>query len=222
MVILPALNDPMRKFLLVDDHAIVRSGIKFWLSAEYNPSEIDEAENGKEAIKKIEENDYDLLLLDIHMPETNSFDLLKHILTTRPDAKVLIFSMNSEGMYAKRYLKAGAVGFVSKDAPIEELKKAVDLTLNNRKYFSDKFIDTMLNEKTGEENINPFFKLSDREFEITSLLLEGKSVGEISTLLNIHNSTTGTYKARIFEKLKIENIFQLNKLATLYDIKRSD
>ena len=212
----------MRKFLLVDDHAIVRSGIKFWLSAEYNPSEIDEAENGKEAIKKIEENDYDLLLLDIHMPETNSFDLLKHILTTRPDAKVLIFSMNSEGMYAKRYLKAGAVGFVSKDAPIEELKKAVDLTLNNRKYFSDKFIDTMLNEKTGEENINPFFKLSDREFEITSLLLEGKSVGEISTLLNIHNSTTGTYKARIFEKLKIENIFQLNKLATLYDIKRSD
>ena len=212
----------MRKFLLVDDHAIVRSGIKFWLSAEYNPSEIDEAENGREAIKKVEENDYDLLLLDIHMPETNSFDLLKHILITRPDAKVLIFSMNSEGMYAKRYLKAGAVGFVSKDAPIEELKKAVDLTLNNRKYFSDKFIDTMLNEKTGEENINPFFKLSDREFEITSLLLEGKSVGEISTLLNIHNSTTGTYKARIFEKLKIENIFQLNKLATLYDIKRSD
>lgn len=212
----------MKKFLLIDDHAIVRSGIKFWLSAEYDPSEIDEAENGKEATQKIEENDYDLLLLDIHMPETNSFDLLKHILATKPDTKVLIFSMNSEGMYAKRYLKAGAVGFVSKDAPIEELKKAVDLTLNNRKYFSDKFIDTMLNEKTGEENINPFFKLSDREFEITSLLLEGKSVGEISNLLNIHNSTTGTYKARIFEKLKIENVFQLNKLATLYDIKRAD
>lgn len=212
----------MKKFLLIDDHAIVRSGIKFWLSAEYNPSEIDEAENGKEAVKKIEDNDYDLLLLDIHMPETNSFDLLKHILSTKPDSKVLIFSMNSEGMYAKRYLKAGAVGFVSKDAPIDELKKAVDLTLNNRKYFSDKFIDTILNEKAGEENINPFFKLSDREFEITSLLLEGKSVGEISNLLNIHNSTTGTYKARIFEKLKIENIFQLNKLATLYDIKRSD
>ena len=212
----------MKKFLLIDDHAIVRSGIKFWLSAEYNPSEIDEAENGKEATRMVENNDYDLLLLDIHMPETNSFDLLKNILQTKPDSKVLIFSMNSEGMYAKRYLKAGAVGFVSKDAPIEELKKAVDLTLNNRKYFSDKFIDTILSEKAGEENINPFFKLSDREFEITTLLLEGKSVGEISNLLNIHNSTTGTYKARIFEKLKIENIFQLNKLATLYDIKKSD
>src|SRR5215216_902958 len=136
----------MKKFLLIDDHAIVRSGIKFWLSAEYNPSEIDEAENGKEASKKIEENDYDLLLLDIHMPETNSFDLLKYILSTKPEAKVLIFSMNSESMYAKRYLKAGAVGFVSKDAPIEELKKAVDLTLHNRKYFSDRFIDTILNE----------------------------------------------------------------------------
>lgn len=210
----------MKKFLLIDDHAIVRSGIKFWLSAEYNPSEIDEAENGKEATKKIQDNDYDLLLLDIHMPETNSFDLLKYILNTKPDSKVLIFSMNSEGMYAKRFLQAGAVGFVSKDAPIEELKKAIHLTLNNRKYFSDKFIDTILNEKIGEENINPFLKLSDREFEITSLLLEGKALSEISHLLNIHNSTTGTHKARIFEKLKIENVFQLNKLAVLYDIKK--
>lgn len=208
----------MKKFLLIDDHAIVRSGIKFWLSAEYNPSEIDEAESGKQATLKVNNNNYDLMLLDIHMPDTNSFDLLKYILTTKPNSKVLIFSMNSEGMYAKRFLKAGAIGFVSKDAPIEEFKKAVDLTLNNRKYFSEKFIDTILNEKSGEEN--PFLKLSDREFEITSLLLEGKALGEISQLLNIHNSTTGTYKARIFEKLKVENVFQLNELAVLYDIKK--
>jgi Response regulator containing a CheY-like receiver domain and an HTH DNA-binding domain len=210
----------MKRFLLIDDHAIVRSGIKFWLSAEYNPSEIDEAENGTEAIQKITDNDYNLILLDIHMPETNSFDLLKYAINLKPNSKVLIFSMNSEGMYAKRFLKAGAVGFISKDAPIEELKKAVNLTLNNKKYYSDKFIDTILNEKVGEENTNPFLKLSGREFEITSLLLEGKSVGEISTILNIHNSTTGTYKARIFEKLNIENVFQLNKLAVLYDIKK--
>ncbi len=209
----------MKRFLLIDDHAIVRSGIKFWLSAEYNPSEIDEAENGKEATQKINNNDYDLLLLDIHMPDTNSFDLLKYIMSTKPNSKVLIFSMNSEGMYAKRFLRAGAVGFVSKDAPIEELKKAINLTLNNKKYYSKKFIDTILNEKAGEENNNPFLKLSGREFEITSLLLEGKSVTEISQILTIHNSTTGTYKARIFEKLNIENVFQLNKLAVLYDIK---
>ncbi len=208
----------MKKFLLIDDHAIVRSGIRFWLSAEYNPSEIDEAENGKQATEKVDNNDYDLLLLDIHLPQTNSFDLLKSILITKPDSKVLIFSMNSEGMYAKRFLQAGAVGFVSKDAPIEELKRAVDFTLNNKKYFSDQFIESILNEKRGVDLNNPFLKLSEREFEITSLLLEGKSVGEISTLLNIHNSTTGTYKARIFEKLKIENIFQLTKLATLYDL----
>lgn len=208
----------MKKFLLIDDHAIVRSGIKFWLSAEYNPSEIDEAENGKQATEKVDNNDYDLLLLDIHLPQTNSLDLLKSILTTKPDSKVLIFSMNSEGMYAKRFLQAGAVGFVSKNAPIEELKRAVDLAIHNKKYFSDQLIDSILSEKNGVETNNPFFKLSEREFEITSLLLEGKSVGEISTLLNIHNSTTGTYKARIFDKLKIENIFQLNKLATLYDL----
>jgi two-component system, NarL family, invasion response regulator UvrY len=210
----------MKKFLLIDDHAIVRSGIKFWLSAEYNPSKIDEAENGKQATEKIQDTDYDLLLLDIHMPETNSFDLLKYILNTKPNSKVLIFSMNSESMYAKRFLKAGAIGFVSKDAPIEELKKAVDLTLNNRKYFSDTFIESVLNEKIDKEYNNPFSNLSTREFEIANLLLEGKPVGEISVLLNIKNSTTATYKARIFEKLKIENVLQLNELAVLYEIKK--
>ncbi|HUS03794.1 MAG TPA: response regulator transcription factor [Chitinophagaceae bacterium] len=210
----------MKKFLLIDDHAIVRSGIKFWLSAEYNPSKIDEAENGKQATEKIQDTDYDLLLLDIHMPETNSFDLLKYILNTKPDSKVLIFSMNSESMYAKRFLKAGAIGFVSKDAPIEELKKAVDLSLNNRKYFSDTFIESVLNEKIDKEYNNPFSNLSSREFEIANLLLEGKPVGEISVLLNIKNSTTATYKARIFEKLKIENVLQLNELAVLYEIKK--
>ena len=210
----------MKKFLLVDDHAIVRSGMKFWLSAEYNPSEIDEAENGKEAFQKIQDTDYDLLLLDIHMPETNSFELLKSILNTKPDSKVLIFSMNSESMYAKRFIKAGAMGFVSKDWPIEELKKAVDLILNNEKYFSNAFIESALDEKISKENNNPFSNLSDREFEITNLLLEGKGVGEISSFLNIKNSTTGTYKARIFEKLNVQNVLQLNELAVLYDIKK--
>lgn len=208
----------MKRFLVIDDHAIVRSGIKFWLAAEYDPAEIHEAENGKQATEKVENNDYDLLLLDILLPQTNSFDLLKSILTSKPDSKVLIFSMNSESMYAKRFLQAGAVGFISKDAPIEEFKKAVDITLNNKKYFSDQFIEGILTEKRNGDTNNPFLKLSEREFEITSFLLEGKSVGEISILLNIHNSTTGTYKARIFEKLNIENVFQLNKLATLYDV----
>ena len=210
----------MKNFLLIDDHAIVRSGIKFWLSSEYNPCEIDEAENGKEAYQKIQDKDYDIVLLDIQMPETNSFDLLKSILNTKPDCKVLIFSMNSENMYAKRFLNVGAMGFVSKDAPIEELKKAVDLILNGRKYFSDKFMEAVFSEKTGGENTNPFSTLSDREFEITNLLMEGKTVSEISALLNIKSSTTGTYKARIFEKLNIQNVFQLIELGTLYDIKK--
>jgi two-component system invasion response regulator UvrY len=210
----------MKRFLLIDDHAIVRSGIKFWLSAEYQNSEIDEAENGKEASQKVDENNYDLILLDIQIPETNSFELLKSILITRPESKVLIFSMNSEGVYAKRFLKAGAMGFVSKDAPIEELKKAVEYTLNNKKYFSDSFLESVMDDKVGNENNNPFSTLSDREFEIANLLLEGKAVGEISILLNIKNSTSGTYKARIFEKLNVHNVLQLNDLAIHCNIKK--
>lgn len=206
----------MKKFLLIDDHAIVRSGIKFWLGAEYNPSEIDEAQDGKQAEEMIMAKDYDLLLMDIQMPGTNTLELLKYILSVKPETKVLMFSMNSEDIYAKRFFKAGAKGFLSKVAPIEEIKKAIYLTLNDRKYFSSEFIENILTEK--EEN--PFHKLSDREFEITTLLLEGKTVTEIATVLNIAMSTTGTHKARIFEKLNINNVMELTKLAELYDIKK--
>jgi two-component system, NarL family, invasion response regulator UvrY len=215
------MNERMN-FLLIDDHAVLREGMRFILKEFYKECIIDEAENEAQAIKKIKENAYDLVVMDINMPETNALGLLKVALTYREDLKVLMFSMNSEKIHAKRYIEAGAKGFLSKDAPIDEIKKAVSTALNNKNYYSQDLINKLVLEKSGKEKSSPFDKLSDREFEIASLLLAGKSLSEISSLLNIQTSTTGTHKAKLFEKLQVKNLVELIELANMYEVKNKN
>ena len=117
----------MKKFLLVDDHMVVRSGIKILLSDIYNTSEIHEAMNGDTAIERLKTDEYDLILLDIQMPNTDTLGLMEYIHITYPTAKVLMFSMSAENIYAKRFMKAGAYGFISKEAPLEEITKAINV-----------------------------------------------------------------------------------------------
>ncbi|MFY7898825.1 MAG: LuxR C-terminal-related transcriptional regulator, partial [Chitinophagaceae bacterium] len=109
-------------------------------------------------------------------------------------------------------------GFLSKDAPVEEIKKAINLVLNNKKYYSDSMLESLIDDDATRQNENPFEKLSEREFAITNLLLKGMTLTEVSAALNIQMSTTGTHKARIFEKLNVKNILQLSELAKLYQI----
>jgi two-component system invasion response regulator UvrY len=191
----------MKNFLLVDDHDVVRSGLKILLTDLYNLSEIHEAINGDTAVIKLTENGYDLVILDIQMPNTDTLGLMEYIHITYPQTKVLMFSMSAENIYAKRFMKAGAYGFISKQAPLEEITKAI--------HAKDSF-----SGKSG----NPFNGLSPREFEIVAFILDGKTVTDISQILSIQPSTVGTYKARLFEKLGVENILQLKELATMYNL----
>ena len=119
----------MKKFLIVDDHDVVRSGIKGLLLELFKPSEIAEARDGESATENLKHNQYDLIMMDIQMPKTDTLGLMEYIHIKYPDAKVLVFSMSAESIYAKRFLKAGAKGFLSKDAPLEEIKKAINLVL---------------------------------------------------------------------------------------------
>lgn len=208
----------MKKFLLVDDHVVVRSGIKILLADIYEPSEIHEAMNGDTAAVKLKENKYDLILLDIQMPHTDTLGLMEYIRITYPEAKVLMFSMSAENIYAKRFMKAGAYGFISKEAPLEEITRAINIILNGKKYISESLAEKIAEDSFSGKSGNPFNELSPREFEIVSLLLEGKTVTEISHALNIQTSTVGTHKARLFEKLGVDNILKLKELATTYNL----
>lgn len=208
----------MKRFLLVDDHVVVRSGIKILLSEMHNPSEIHEAMNGDSAVEKLKENKYDLVLLDIQMPNTDTLGLMEYIHITYPDAKVLMFSMSAENIYAKRFMKAGAYGFISKESPLEEITRAINIILNGKKYISETLAEKLAEDSFSGKSSNPFNELSPREFEIVSLLLEGKTVTDISHALNIQTSTVGTHKARLFEKLGVTNILELKEMATTYNL----
>ena len=208
----------MKKFLLVDDHTVVRSGVKILLSDIYIPSEIYEAINGETAVAQLKERDYDLIMLDIQMPNTDTLRLMDYIHITYPQAKVLMFSMSAENIYAKRFMKAGAYGFISKEAPLEEITRAIQIILSGRKYISESLTEKLAEDSFSGKSGNPFNKLSPREFEIVSLLLDGKTVTDISHTLNIQTSTVGTHKARLFEKLAVTNILELKELATTYNL----
>lgn len=206
----------MKKFLIVDDHEIVRKGVKQILSELYFPCTIYEAHNEESALQHLKEQAFQLVLLDVQLPDTNPLNLVEFIRISQPEAKVLIFSMGAENIYAKRFLKAGAMGFVSKKSGLEELKKGIDLALNNRRYISDALAELLATESDKNHLGNPFERLTAREMEIANLLINGKSVSEIGEQLHLSVSTVGTHKARLFDKLGIENLAQLIELNRVY------
>jgi len=208
----------VKKILLVDDHFVVRSGMNGLLSEILKPCEIHEADSGETVTEKLKTNKYDLIMMDIQMPNTDTLGLMEYIHTKYPEARVLIFSMSPENIYAKRFLKAGAKGFISKEAVLDEIKKAINLVMNGRKYISESLAQSLAEESFSDKHENPFDKLSAREFEIFNLLMSGQAVKEMSNSLHLHTSTIGTHKARLFEKLGVSNILELKELASSYKI----
>ena len=209
----------MKKFLLIDDHVVVRSGIKTLLSGLYPDAEVDEAKDGETAMAHLKQSNYDLVMLDIRMPNTDTFSLMEFFKQEYPSLKVLVFSMSPENIYALRFIKAGARGFLSKDAPLEEIKKAIDLVLNEKKYISEELLFSLAEGQVPGVESNPFNALSSREFEIVALLLHGKTISGIAADLHLGISTVGTHKSRIFGKLKVSNLLEMKELANSYDIK---
>lgn len=207
------------KFLLIDDHSIIRTGLKMLINNFVAHAEIDEAADGDSGYEKIKKSPYAMVILDVNLPGTDSLSLVSNILAIKPETKILMFSMNAEDNYAKRYLKLGARGYLRKDESEEEIKKAIKTVLNDKRYISDTLSLQLQEEAFGNKTTNnPFEKLSPREFEIIQHIVRGESVSEISEKLHLHTSTIGTHKARIFEKLKCKNIIDINALAKTYNV----
>lgn len=135
----------MIKILHTDDDPIMRIWLKVIIKNFYPNCLIDEAEDGDSAFKKIKENDYQLIISDINMPQTDTFAFISSILALKPESKILMYSSNEEEEYAKQFLQLGAMGYLKKDAPQPEIKKAIDNCLNNKKYLSSSFIQVSNN-----------------------------------------------------------------------------
>lgn len=204
------------RFIVADDHSIVRMGLKLMLEADYPHETIDEAENGNEVVEKIKAHRYDLLILDFQMPNTDTFSIISNLLARDEHLKILIYSMASEKIFAGKLLKAGVKGFLSKEAKNTELLKAVDVVLHDGIYASKQVWAEAGKDLTPVGN--PFTSLSNKEMDILAYLVQGKTTKEISNLLNLQLSTISTHKFRIFRKLNVSNIIELIALTKEYPL----
>jgi DNA-binding NarL/FixJ family response regulator len=192
------------KALIADDHPIVRKGIVQLLKDAFPKMKTEEVNSGIEAVKKINGEIWDLIVLDISMPGRNGIEVLKHARNSGIKTPILILSMQAEEHYALRSLKAGASGYVSKESAGDELVKAVEKVMAGKKYISPK-VTEILAENLGEEPEIIHEKLSDREMEVMMLIASGKAVSDIANDLNLSVSTVSTYRLRILEKLHLHN-----------------
>lgn len=209
----------MNRILIADDHAMVRKGLKVVLSDQFPHALVDYASTGEDALHYVRANKYDLVILDMNFPDMSSFSLFQQLLVADSKLRALIYTMNSEHVYALRYLQLGAYGYLEKTSTDGELVKAVEAVLNGKRYFSADVMESMtLSFSAGLSPKNPFDRLSTREMEICMYLVKGHGIGKISSFLNLHTSTVATQKTRIFKKVEVDTLIDLADLAKTYKI----
>lgn len=207
----------MIKILVVDDHTIVREGLKKILVDTPDMVVADEVSNGQEVIKKVGNNDYDLILLDISLPGRSGLDVLKQLKCTKPKLPILMLSMHPEKQYAVRSLRAGASGYLTKQSASNELIDAIRKVAQGRKYITPSLAEKLAFELVVDARKLPHETLSDREYQVTCMIGSGKTVKEIAETLSLSVRTISTHRAHILKKMKMKNNAQL----TYYAIKNA-
>jgi two-component system invasion response regulator UvrY len=195
----------MINMLIADDHAIIREGVKQIIADAHDIVVADEASNGGEALSQALKKNYDVVILDITMPDSSGLDVLKELKSIKPNLKVLILSMHPEEQYAIRALRAGASGYLTKDSMPGELIAAIRRVALDRKYVSSSLAEKLASElETGAKH--PIHQaLSDREYEVMLMIASGKRIIGIANELHLSVKTVSTYKSRILQKLSMNN-----------------
>ncbi|HEB02081.1 MAG TPA: response regulator transcription factor [Nitrospirae bacterium] len=205
----------MTNILIVDDHMIVREGLKQILVDTPDLVVTDEAKNGEEALSKALGSDFDVVVLDIALPDKSGLEVLRQIRDRKPKLPVLILSMYPEDQFALRVLKAGASGYLNKESAPEELINALRKASSGAKYISETLLEEIADtlDFTSERPAQEI--LSDREFQVLCLIASGKTSREIAEELSLSVKTVSTYRSRILEKMRMKN----NSELTYYAIK---
>ena len=199
----------MIKILVVDDHIIVREGLKKILVETPDMVVADEASNGEEVIKKVGNNDYDLVLLDISLPGRSGLDVLKQLKCSKPQVPILILSIHPEEQYALRSIRAGASGYLTKHSAPDELVAAIRRVAQGRKYITSALAEKLVFDLDVEARKLPHETLSDREYQVMCMIGSGKTVKEIAEAFSLSVKTISTHRANILNKMKMKNNAQL-------------
>jgi len=205
-----------KRILIVDDHPLIALGIENLLDHCGLRFTVDNSNKISDAFENLNKHNYELIILDVFMPEGDTHSILHRVFQINPNQKVLIHSSASETIYASHYLRLGANGFVSKGSTQEQLTKAIQTVISGKKYISDEVKDILLDELTKGTPANPFLILSKRVLEVAKLLAMGYSNLEIAKSFNLHASTIGTQKTRIYSKLGVNNQSEFDALSRLH------
>lgn len=207
------------KILLVDDHSIVRQSLEFIIKSEFPSATSVSAQTGDNCIEEIKKDKFDLVIMDMNLPDTDGITLTEWILDRYPEQKILFFSTSPTALYAKRLFQMGIKGYLNKQASITEIAKALQIVLvQNKQYLDDEFKAILADDFLNKGTTNPIETLSRRELSIAQLLANGKSFDEIAKQLNIEASTIRTYKARIYQKLQVTTLHEFLAKAKLYKL----
>jgi len=201
------------RFLVVDDHAVVRRGVRELLAEEFPDCEVVEAATGEDAVRTFAEGSWDLVVLDLAMPGRGGLDALKGIQHQRPQVPVLVLSAHAEDQYAIRALRAGARGYVTKQSASDELVLAARKLLAGTPYVSASLAEHLASLLTRTPERPPHETLSDREMQVFRMLAVGKSVKEIGAELALSDKTISTYRARVLEKMNLRSNAELMRYA---------
>jgi two-component system invasion response regulator UvrY len=192
------------RILIADDHAVVRDGLKQLLADRYANAIFGEAGNTQDALEALDNADWDVMLLDLTMPGRGGMDVLSQARNIQPRTKILVLTMHPADQYALRVLKAGAVGYLTKESASEEVVVAIEKVLAGGRYVTAALAEKLISDISATEK-TPHEQLSDREFQVLRMLASGKSVKEMGAELSLSVKTISTYRTRIFEKLKFKS-----------------
>jgi DNA-binding NarL/FixJ family response regulator len=210
------MDDKKIKILIVDDHPIVRQGLKLLLEQEAGMQVCGEAEDGEKAMAAIEENKPDFLILDVSLKGTDGIELSKNIRSLYPELPILVLSMHDESLLAERALRAGANGYLMKQEGTDKVIDAVHKIMGGKLYLSENMIETLLQKfihgNASPEN-EPLQQLSDRELSVFELVGQGIGTKQIAEKLNLSSKTIETYRENIKKKLNLKNYIELIKHA---------
>ena len=203
----------MISVMIADDHAIVRQGLKQILNDTDDIKVTGEAETGFQAIKISRQQHFDVMLLDISLPDRNGIEVLKQIKKDKPALAVLMLSMHNEHEFAIRALKAGASGYLNKQSAPAQLVIAIRQVAAGDKYVSPAVVQELANIIHTDADKPLYTTLSDREYQTLCLIATGKTLSEISTEMFLSPKTVSVYRARLLEKLKLTNNSELIRYA---------
>ncbi len=212
----------MIRVLLADDHAIIRDGVRQIFADTDDLVLAGEAVDGNEALLKVRNGDWDILVLDISMPGRKGLELIKQIKDEKPKLPILVFSMHDEGQYASRALRAGAAGYLTKDSGSELLLSVIRKVAGGGIFLSPSMAEKMARELMPATDSPPHTLLSDREYQIFQMLVAGKANSEIADELSLSVKTVSTHKTRILQKMNMTNHTELIRYAIRHHLLAED